>query len=155
MANPVGGAQLRELGLRLKAAGDGAARRQLLAGIRAGAQPLVSDVRAAARAKLPKSGGLNTFVADSPITVRTRLAGRIVGVQIVNTRKGVRKGGTSDFGSDRGVVRHPVFGRKGKWAETQVDAGWFTDTLEKSAPTVTPFVVAAMKTISEEVCRKI
>jgi len=147
------GVELKALSVRLKAAGDGGLRRQLLKGIRTGAAPLVEDVRQAALDILPKSGGLNRYVADSPIAVRTRLTGT-VGVRIVNTREGARKGGERDFGSDLGEVRHPVFGRrKGKWATTEVTPGWFSKTLERRSPETTPFVQAAMDRVAAEICR--
>lgn len=143
--------QLRDLGLRLKAGADtGLLRRELLKGIRAAAGPLVADVRQAARERLPKGGGLNEWVADSPIAVRTRLTGVSAGVRIVNTSKvpDGKRGGTADFGSDRGKVRHPVFGHKDRWAVTNVEPGWFSKTLEEKAPQVTPEVVAAMERTS-------
>jgi hypothetical protein len=148
------GSQLRELGLKLKAAGDGGLRRELLAGIRLGAAPLVGDVRAAALERLPHRGGLAAFVASSPIAVRTRLTG-VVGVRIVNTRSGARKGGTTDFGTDRGHVRHPTFGRKGKgsWVGQDVPPGWFSKTLEEKSPETTPLVLAAMNRTAAAVCK--
>jgi hypothetical protein len=150
----VGAGQLELLGLRLKAAGATGLRRNLLAGIRAGAKPLVADVRAAALAQLPKSGGLNEYVASSPIAVRTRLSGPSVGVRIVNTKKGAGSGGIADFGSDRGAVRHPVFGHKDrKWAVTKVTPGWFTKTLEDKSPGVAPDVFAAMELTAREIMR--
>lgn len=143
---PVTGAgQLERLGLRLKFEGAIVLRRELLFGIREGAKPLIGDVRDAALKRLSKRGGLNAYVAESDIKVVTRLTGARVGVRIVNTRKNAKRGGTSDFGSDRGVVRHPVFGhRDRKWAETKVEPGWFTETLNHAAPTVTPFISAAL-----------
>jgi hypothetical protein len=148
------GVELKALGVRLQAAGNGGLRRNLLAGIRAGAAPLVGDVRQAALEKLPKSGGLAEFVASSPIAVRTRLTG-LVGVRIVNTRAGARKGGQTDFGTDRGHVRHPTFGRPGKnsWVGQNVTPGWFSKTLEERSPETTPLVLAAMEATAAEVCR--
>jgi hypothetical protein len=150
----VGAGQLELLGLRLKAAGATGLRRELLAGIRLGAAPLVGDVRAAARDILPKSGGLNNYVADSNIRVATRLSGRNAGVRIINSRSGADSGGTADFGSDKGAVRHPVFGhRDRKWATTKVTPGWFTKTLEEKAPSVTPFVLAACESVAVALTR--
>ncbi len=148
------GAQLRELGLKLQAAGNGGLRRNLLAGIRAGAAPLVGDVRQKALEILPHSGGLAAYVASSPIAVRTRLTG-LVGVRIVNTRAGARKGGTTSFGTDRGQVRHPTFGRQGKnsWVTQAVPPGWFSKTLEERSPETTPLVLAAMNATAAEVCK--
>lgn len=149
----VGAGQLELLGVRLKAAGAVGLRRQLLAGIRAGAAPLVGDVREAARSILPKSGGLNNWVADSNIRVATRLSGRNVGVRIINSRSGSGSGGTADFGSDKGVVRHPVFGHAGRWSTTKVTPGWFSHTLEEKVSSVTPFVVAACESVAVALTR--
>lgn len=148
------GRQLAEIGAALKAASDGGVlRRELLAGIRKGAKPLVEEVRQAAREKLPKAGGLNERVADSPIAVRTRLSGRTAGVRIVNTRKGTDQGGSGvRFGTDTGRLRHPVFGRQGAWVTQQIaNPGWFTATLNAHAKDVTPEVLAAMKIAAEKI----
>lgn len=149
-----GNAQLRLLGLKFQAAGAGGLRRNLLAGIRAGAKPLVDDVRAAAREDLPKKGGLAAIVAESPIAVRTRLTGPSVGVRIVNTRKGVdtAAGKSIRFGTDTGRLRHPVFGHRDRWVTQQLrHPGWFTETLAHRAPETTPFVLAAMEVTAREI----
>jgi hypothetical protein len=144
----IGSGQLEAVGARLKLQGAKGLRRELLVGLKLGAAPLVGDVRAAARAQLPKSGGLNRYVADGDIKVAVRLSGRLTGVRIVNSRKNAKKGGTSDFGTDRGVIRHPVFGTD-KWVEQRLpSAGWFSKTLEDKAPSVTPFVVAALESVA-------
>lgn len=150
-----GAAQLAALGARLQAAGDRVNRNNLRAGIRAGAQPLVGDVRAAALAILPHRGGLAALVASSPIAVRTALTGSAVGVRIVNTKTGTKSGGTSQFGTDRGNFRHPVFGRRTKWVSESCTPGWFTGTLEKRSPEVAPFVLAAMEATAEMICAPI
>jgi hypothetical protein len=147
------GSQLRELGVKLQGASNGGLRRELRAGIRAGAAPLVEDVRRAAREKLPKGGGLNEFVANSKITVSVPLAGRNASVRLINSRQS-KRGGIRDFGSDLGRVRHPVFGhRKRKWAETVVTPGWYFETLRHGVDSVRPFVLAAMNKTAADVCK--
>ena len=154
-----GAAQMRLLGLRLKALGaaNSAAsglgpgfgrgatlRAQLLAGIRSAAAPLLDEVRVAAREQLPKHGGLNESVAASKFAVRTRLAGPRAGVRITNTSHG---GG----GTNRGVIRHPVFGRaRTPWVEQKdpAAAGWFDATLTHHAPQVAVALRATMETIA-------
>jgi hypothetical protein len=145
------GSQLRELGAKLQGASNGGLRRECLAGIRAAAAPLVGDVRAAALDILPHSGGLAALVASSPIAVRTRLTG-VVGVRIQNTRSGASKGGTRDFGTDRGRVAHPVFGRR-PLVHQNVPPGWFSKTLERKAPETLPLVLAAMNRTAAAVCK--
>jgi hypothetical protein len=146
--------ELALLAIRLKAAGDGGLRRELLAGLRAGVRPVIPALQAAARADLPKGGGLNEWVAASKFSVRNRLSPFTAGVQIVNQSKTgtSRRGGSGSvqFGSDRGVVRHPVFGHKDRrWTETKVRGGWFTDTVEQHLPQITAEVTAVLTGVAE------
>lgn len=174
MPNADGAMQLKALGVRLKAlgaAGDlGAAegltgtafgrgktlRAQLLAGIRNGAKPAVEAARQAARDKLPKKGGLNTFVADTQIVSRTRLSGPRVGVRI-----GVNKGAPGTrahraYGANKGVVNHPVFGHLDRRAEQTLSAaGWFDQTLKDQQSLMTTKVRLAMEAVAYEATRRL
>ena len=163
-----GGAQLQALGLRLKtlagyqnglaatALSDLGAgktlRSQLLAGIRAGAKPAIQAARDAARTSLPKHGGLNEEVATTGITVATRLTGPRVGVRIGVTKG--RKRSNKAYGANKGLIQHPVFG-KGKWVDQKVPAGWFDETLEKSAPLISAPIQAAMERVAAEATRRL
>jgi hypothetical protein len=115
----------------------------LLSGIRLAAKPAVEATRRAARDTLPKRGGLNEYIATEKIAVATRLTGPRVGVRIT------AKGG---WGSNTGVVRHPVFGhRERKWAEQPIkSSGWFDATLEREAPAIVGPIQAAMRAVSIE-----
>ncbi len=151
--------ELALLAIRLKAAGDGGLRRELLAGLRGAVRPIIPELQAAARADLPKGGGLNEWVAASKFTVRNRLSPFTAGVQIVNQSKtGTSRrggGGSVQFGSDRGVVRHPVFGHKDRrWSETKVHGGWFTDTVEQHLPQVTAEVTAVLAKVAADLTGK-
>lgn len=129
-----GAEQMRELGIELRALGEEGKvfRRELLAGIRTAAAPAKDAVKEAARRDLPKSGGLNEYIAKSRIGVRNRLVGKSVGVRIAGTR-----GESNLWRIDAGKVRHRVFGvwRKGI-PDQDVTPGWFSETLEKSEPQV-------------------
>ena len=147
--------ELALLAIRLKAAGEGGLRRELLAGLRAGVRPVIPELRAAALSELPKKGGLNEWVAASKFSVRNRLSPFTAGVSIVNQSQSgsVGRGGSGSvqFGSDRGVVRHPVFGHTDrKWAETKVHGGWFTNTIEQHLPQVTAEVTAVLAKVAAE-----
>lgn len=134
--------QLAILGARLKVAGAVGLRRELLKGIREAAKPLIEDARAAALEELPKAGGLNERIASDPMSVRTRLTGSNVGVRIVTTTTDTR-------GADRGRLRHPTFGHRDRWVTQAIRPGWFTDTLSREAPKVTPAIIAAMEVVAE------
>ncbi len=143
-----GNAEIAALGRAMQAAAATELRKELLAGIRTAARPMVDAVRQAARDELPKAGGLNERVASSPIAVRTRLTGTSAGVRIVNTAKVEqgRRGGTVDFGTDTGRLRHPVFGHRDRWVTQPLStSGWFSKTLDEKAPEAAPEVLAAMR----------
>lgn len=140
-------AELAALGRRLKAASNGAQlRRELLRGIRAGAQPLTHAVQDAAREKLPRAGGLNEQVAGQKVAVRVALTGRNTGVRLVTTAPDTAQ-------TDAGFVRHPVYGRRTKWVRQEIPqaAGWWSQTLQDRSKDVTPEVVAAMERVLKQI----
>jgi hypothetical protein len=78
-----GSAELAAVAARLKLAGDAALRLQLLRGLRNGAKPLIPRVQDAARAQLPRAGGLNEQVASQRVSVQIRTGARTAGVRLV------------------------------------------------------------------------
>lgn len=140
-----GSRNLAELAVKLKAAGDGGLRVQLLRGLRNGAKPLIPAVREAARAQLPKSGGLNEQVASQRVSVRNSLSPRTASVRLVTTAPDTQQ-------TDQGFVRHPTFGRRGKgqWKQQPLPAaaGWWTKTLERETPKVTAELMKVIKETS-------
>ncbi len=93
------------------------------------ARPLIAQTRNAALAQLPRRGGLNRRYGNNPQHVRVRTGAFTAGVQIVMPKAGPRS-------IEQGNIRHPVFGRKGKWVPQQVSGTWWDETLEAGAPTV-------------------
>jgi hypothetical protein len=77
---------------------------------------------------LPKSGGLNAWAASTRITAKITINGKTVRVTLRGARNSV--GGQSDLRAlDRGRVRHPSWGRRGKgqWYTQTVTPGFFTE----------------------------
>lgn len=150
-----GARQLERLGLELKAAGvEGKGlRRNLLASLRVAAQPLAQAAKDSALEKLPKSGGLNEYIANSNIVARTRLTGPRVGVRIVAKKSGGSKGHDLEA-MDAGKFRHPVYGRKGtKWQEQSVEPGWFSEPMKKSAPEMEAAALLALEVTARELAK--
>lgn len=157
MAVVNGSAQLRALALRLKAAPT-ELRVQLPRGLRVAASPLIADVKAAARDKLPRAGGLNEQVAGQRVSVSVRTGARTAGVRLTTTAPDTQQ-------TDSGYVRHPVFARrregpvqKGKsrvrgtgetWVRQEIPnaTGWWSQTLADDAPKVTPAILAVMENV--------
>lgn len=141
--------QLVDLSRALKAAGDTGLRKELLKGIRDAAKPLVRDVKESARTTLPRAGGLNETVAKSSIGARTRTSGRSPGVRIV----GKGRGGLDDIrATDRGVLRHPVFGSD-TWVTQTITSGWWSTPLENAAPVVRRELIKAMEDVARKIAR--
>lgn len=120
-----GADELAKVARRLKDAGETELRKEMLRGIRTAAKPVVPDIKASARDRLPKAGNLNDVIARSKIGVRTRLAGEKVGVRI----RGV--GRHNLVALQYGRVRKPLFGNRAHWFEQQVEPGFFDDPIEK------------------------
>jgi hypothetical protein len=136
-------AELAGIAARLKATGNRGLRLELLRGLKAGAKPLIPDVRAAALEKLPRAGGLNEQVAGQKISVSVRTGARTASVRLTTTAPDTAQ-------TDQGFVRHPTWGRRGKgdWRQQPIPhaAGWWSDTLARDAPKVT---AALMRVLNE------
>jgi hypothetical protein len=132
----------------LKAAGRTDLRKELNKSLRAAAKPLIPQTRAAARQMLPKRGGLADAVARVPQRVQVRTGQATAGVRIV-----VGKNRSAARASNRGLIRHPVFGNRQAWVEQKVPSGWFDDTLRRSGREVLPALEQAMQDVAEKVVR--
>ena len=131
----------------LKAAGRTELRKGLNKGLREAAKPLIKDVKAAALRDLPKRGGLAKQVASSPIRAQVRTGTQTAGVRITGKGQGLR-------GTNRGKVRHPVFGHRDRFVEQDVKPGWFDKTLQQGAPRVRPFLEQAMQDVADRIVKE-
>jgi hypothetical protein len=101
-------------------------------GIRSGIAPVRKAVRATAVESLPSRGGLNQWVAKTRINLNVRVGSSSARVRITGGRNSA--GGQSDINAiDRGRVRAPSWGRKGRddWHTQSVDPGFFTETIDE------------------------
>lgn len=116
--------RLAAIARELRAAGEREIRLGLNRGLRAAAQPIRDEVRAAALRQLPKRGGLARAQASS-VRVQILTGSRTAGIRLRDTRR-------SSFQTDEGYVRHPVFGDREDWRREELPqaAGWWTKTLQ-------------------------
>jgi hypothetical protein len=142
-----GAAQLERLAAVVKLTADKELRKDMLAGIRAAARPMATSIKTEAAAVLPHTGGLNEWVAKSPISPRTRTSGKNAGVRITG-----RKTGHDLEAINRGRVRHPVFGHNA-WVSQSVDAGWWERGAMKQADTVRRDLLVAMERVAAKIAR--
>lgn len=143
MATVDASAQLREIAVRLREAGDRGNLNALRKSIRTSAAPLVSAVKEAAVEKLPHGGGLNEQVASQRVGVSIRTGARTAGVRLTTTAPDTSQ-------TDQGFVRHPVFGNRKRWVREEIPqaAGWWSQTLTDKAPAVTPLIVAELERVA-------
>ncbi len=87
-----------------------------------------SAIRANAVAALPHRGGLGAWAAAARINLKQKFNSRTAQVTVVGGRNS--RGGESDLRAlDRGRVRHPTWGHRGRtsWHTQRVPPGFFTD----------------------------
>jgi hypothetical protein len=142
--------QFLKVSKALKAAGEKGLRQELHKGVKKAARPLVFQAKAAAREQLPKRGGLNRAVAGSPIRTVVSTGRNKYGVRIVVA--GVR--GRAARSTNRGKIRHPVFGNRDVWRDQKVPKGWFDDTMRAAAPAIRKDVEAALARVVQDIARK-
>jgi hypothetical protein len=143
----LGAERLELVGARLKQTGNGDLRKALLKGLRAAAKPMLQVAQDAARDKLPRSGGLNEFVAASKFSTTSKLTGKNPSVSLKATKKGHDVKAT-----DRGVLRHPVFGHN-VWVQQTIPAGWFSQSLEEKSEIPRKELHKVLEDVAEELAR--
>lgn len=146
-----GAEKFLRLSKALKAAGQTELRKELNKSMREAVKPLIPKVKDAARNKLPQRGGLAAQVAKAPVRAQVRTGNATAGVRLV---VGKRRGSAA-ASTNRGVVRHPVFGRN-TWVEQRVEPGWFDATLEREAPGETRQAIEqALEAMADKVRRDV
>lgn len=140
-----GAEQLEGLAAALEAAGS-VLRREIQGALRASAPALIHKAQQSARANLPKAGGLNERVAADAFVVQDRSTTIQAGIRIGTASSDAR-------GSNRGRIRHPVFGHRDRWVEQDYRpaAGWFDKAMESGQAEVAAAVAAAMAAVAGKV----
>lgn len=142
-----GGDELARLGRRLKQAGAGELRRELLREIRKTVKPTVAKIPAEARDILPRRGGLADIYAGHKISVRSNLSERRASVMILSNSPGRLRD------VNNGRLRHPLFGDRSQWFPQRVPIGWFSQPIREDAPRIQLAVRRVMSDISSKISR--
>lgn len=136
------GDALKALQRKLKAIDRRDLRRELNKGLREGAKPLIGEARSAARSELPQRGGLAERVASRPMTISASTTGVRIRVKGMDARS-----------TERGRLRHPVYGNREVWVTQAIKPGWFTERMRREAPKVRPELVKAMDRVAAKIAR--
>ena len=144
-----GAEDLAHLGSRLKDAGNGELRKELLRGIRNSVKRVIPDVQESARSRLPKGGGLADRVASQKWAARSSLGSSSAKVSLVGSgMKALRD-------IDRGRLRHPVFGNRDRWVQQQVEPGFFSEPVENAVPKVRNEIADVMADVANRITRSV
>jgi hypothetical protein len=144
----VGGAdELNRLARRLKG-GDKALRKELYSGLQRATKPIRADVQRSLATRLPERGGLAQKMSKARVSSKVRTANR-------NTRLTIQvsspRGEDLDVRAmDRGRLRHPVFGRRGKWVTQIIPPGAVSEPLEAGADHARREATAAMARVARQ-----
>lgn len=142
-----GSHDLAVLARRLKDAGRGDLRKELLKGIRTAAKEAIPDIRQSAYRTLPRRGGLAQRVGSQPYTTRTSLA--LSGAKVTIVGRGMQE--LADI--DAGRLRHPVFGNRSTWAGQSVTPKFFSGAVERRAPDIRKQIESSINDIAKQVTR--
>jgi hypothetical protein len=159
--------QMAKLARDLKAAGAVELRKELNAGIRGAAKPLIKEAKDNAALELPHGGEALAMGGKgvrrgkrrrSSGSVVDRVVGATFSTRILTGRnpgvvlRGRDKAGRSiDLRSlDAGRLRHPLFGNRKHWYQQSVKPNWWTEPMEKGIPRAYAAVVLAVTRVNNK-----
>jgi len=122
-------AQLADFAADCRHAGEKDLPKLMRKGVRAAAKPLGEGMKRNASRKLPKSGGLAALIASSRISTKIKTSRRAASVS-VEMKKPKAKGLVDLKSINRGRIRHPLFGDRGEWFNTETSPNLITGGLE-------------------------
>lgn len=126
--------EIRRISLAMKGAPP-SFRRELPRALAGGAKVIRDAARSKAMTmRLPHRGGFDrayrSSIRSAVVTKATRLSTNpTVQVGYVGKSRAANKARDVARSLDQGFIRHPVFGNRGEWAQTETPTeGWFTET---------------------------
>jgi hypothetical protein len=129
-----------------RAAGRKDLNKELRIALNRAVKPMKAAAKEGAKNSLPSSGGLAARVAGARISARP-YGGRNPAIKLVG-REG--KKSVNLAGLDYGRLRHPLFGNREKWFSQSVPSGWWSKSLEGTAPKARDEIVKAIDNVVKE-----
>lgn len=129
----------------LKEAGRTGMRRELNKRIRKAGKPAIAAVKDAARAGFPQRGGAGAFFAAKSATI-VAATGKDPGIKVRFAKADERL-------DTQGRLSHPVFGRPGSRAVTQIKPGVLSEGFQSVAPEVRREVEKAIDSVLDDIVR--
>lgn len=132
-----GSDKLAFLGRQLRAEGSKGLGKEMGRALRGTMGPLRAEIRAEASDVMPESGGYRGVFVPS-LRYRTQISTSSTRARVTHKTHADGKGERRDVGSlNRGVLRHPVFGRRRRaWATTTIRAGFWSRPTDRLMPQI-------------------
>lgn len=148
-----GAAALRKLAADLRQADRVDLQRELQKGLRDAAKPLYRRVIEEIRSIIPHRGGYSEILARAYYqTVSVRTVGGGAGMTVIGRAKG--KAELRDVDAvNRGVLRHPVYGHRSRWATTSVPPGFFDNPARELEDDLVRNAEAALDRVADKLER--
>ncbi len=147
-----GRVELREVITKLEVTAPAELEKDLLTGTRDAVKGIKADVQAEALAKLPKRHGYAALVSRA-IKVSSRVTGGkkvVAAVQV--TASGKRE--NRDLPSlNRGILRHPLFGRRSHWYVQRVPSGLVDEPIDRARDRVVDNAQQAADAYADSIVR--
>ncbi len=120
--------------------------------IRRAGPAIRAEVRAHIMATLPRSGGLNAWVARAPVRINVRRGIDSAGVTVTVGRKS-RSGRADLKGLDAGTVRHPLYGNRRHWYGNAVTPGSISEGITEGSDALEDAVLIAAERAAQRTLR--
>lgn len=140
----------------LRQAGNKELTRDFYRGLNRAVRPAKDAAKRAAETDLPQRGGFAAEVARSRFSSKIRTGQKNPQVTIwANPSKRARAEVRDLRATDRGRLRHPLFGNRDHWFTQQIKPGWFTNAMRDQAPQVQRNLQAVMRDTVNRIARSI
>jgi hypothetical protein len=129
-------------------------RKDLTAGLKAGAQPAAVKVKAAALALPAKPGGKSTGLRKKMArvtNVQVRTGGNQAGVKVRISRARMGSQASLPKVTNEGLWRHPVYGNREHWVRQLSRRGWFDGAAASAAGSVGRELKRVVDTIQKRI----
>lgn len=155
MIRTEGADDLQRLANALKASGDKDLRARVGKAIRDEAKPLGKRVVDRGSEEMPQRGGLADRLRDQgKVGVALSLRGKVAAVRLT-----LRNPGADLYQINRGILRHPVFARKGRdkrvWVAQPVPALAFKRAFDDQVEPARKVAIKAVESALDEIARKV
>lgn len=146
-----GQAELRRVAGQIRAEGDRGLAREFAKALEKAVEPVKAAIVASAEEAMP-SGYKETLTRSLKHRRTTRTAAREATVRLATHGEG--KVERRDLSSlNKGILRHPLFGRRSRWYVTKIEPGFYDRAVERAGPAAEKAILAVVDDYAERLAK--